>query len=138
MTEGPRSVDEWMRAGAAAPDTADGRFTTMMARVARFHAKHAFADNNGHDMGYRLALTMEELGEFSATITKGMGAAAQAEELADVLILLLGHALALEIDLEGAFHAKLDEVMQRPARTGSLGVRVTRWSPPEAGSDECA
>jgi len=34
---------------------ADGRFDTMMARVARFHDKHDFAnpDNNGHDMSYQ-------------------------------------------------------------------------------------
>ena len=44
----------------------DGSFRTMMARTARFHRKHDFDDpiSNGHDMGYRLALTMEELGEF--------------------------------------------------------------------------
>ena len=30
------------------------------------------AENNGHDMGYRIALTVEELGsELSAAITKG-------------------------------------------------------------------
>lgn len=100
-----------------------------MAEVARFHHKHAFAENNGHDMGYRLALTIEELGEFAAAVTKGMARPALAEELADVLILVVGHALALEIDLEAAFRAKLATVMRRPARTGRLGVRVTEWTP---------
>ena len=28
----------------------------MMKKVAAFHAKHDFAGQNGHDMGYRLSL----------------------------------------------------------------------------------
>tara|TARA_B100000214_G_C23804648_1_gene552034 strand:+ start:248 stop:709 length:462 start_codon:yes stop_codon:yes gene_type:complete len=106
----------------------DGRFDTMMARVARFHDKHAFAENNGHDMGYRLALTIEELGELAAAVTKGKPKEDLEEELADVLILILGHALAMEVDLEKAFHTKLDRVMQRPSITGRLGIRVTEYS----------
>ena len=78
-TERPVNVEQWMESGAAervlavgesdvAHILADGRFDTMMARVARFHDKHDFAnpDNNGHDMGYRLALVIEELGEVLA------------------------------------------------------------------------
>ena len=40
--------------------------------LAAFHSKHNFAsdENNGHDMGYRISLTIEELGELSASITK--------------------------------------------------------------------
>ena len=41
----------------------------MMKKVAAFHAKHDFAGQNGHDMGYRLALTIEELGELAAAVT---------------------------------------------------------------------
>ena len=43
----------------------------MMKKVAAFHHKHDFEANNGHDMGYRIALTVEELGEFAAAVTKG-------------------------------------------------------------------
>ena len=52
----------------SAGELIDGSFRTMMARTARFHRKHDFDDpiSNGHDMGYRLALTMEELGEFAS------------------------------------------------------------------------
>ena len=85
-------------------------FTQMLNRVRAFHEKHKFAENNGHDMAYRLLLTMEELGE-----------------LADLLILTLGHAIAMDLDLEAAFDAKLEEVMQRPAIEGDLGVRVTNY-----------
>ena len=42
-----------------------------MNKVAAFHHKHDFEANNGHDMGYRIALTVEELGEFAAAVTKG-------------------------------------------------------------------
>ena len=50
------------------------------------------------------------------------------EELADLLILILGHSLAMEVDLEGEFHKKMDRVMTRKARTGKLGIRVTEYS----------
>lgn len=101
-----------------------------MCRVARFHAKHDFAspDNNGHDMGYRLALMIEELGELSAAITKRKPAEEAAEELADVFILTLGNALAMEVDLEAVFHQKMDRIMQRKARRGNLGIRVTEYT----------
>ena len=59
-----RSVDEWM-----ASDEQD-EWSIMMRKVAAFHHKHDFAGNNGHDMGYRIALTVEELGELAAAITK--------------------------------------------------------------------
>ena len=79
-------------------------------------------------MGYRIALTVEELGELSAAITKGKSDEEAAEELADLLILLLGHSLAMEVDLEEEFHKKMDKVMTRKARKGKLGIRVTDYS----------
>ena len=89
-----------------------------------------FADpeNNGHDMGYRIALTVEELGEFAAAITKGKPLEEAAEELADLLILLMGHSLAMKVDLESEFHRKMDRIMQRKARRGNLGIRVTEYT----------
>ena len=38
-----------------------------------------------------------------------------AEELADILILILGHSLALKIDLYEQFCMKIDKIMERPA-----------------------
>ena len=86
-----------------------------MSRVAVFHQKHSFAseESRGHDMGYRIALTVEELGELSAAITKGKSMKHISEELADLLILLLGHSLAMDIDLECEFHKKMDKIMMR-------------------------
>ena len=79
-------------------------------------------------MGFRIALTVEELGELSAAITKGKPDEEAAEELADLLILLLGHSLAMDVDLEEEFHKKMDKVMTRKARKGKLGIRVTDYS----------
>ena len=117
----PFSVESWL----ASED--EDVWTGMMKRVAAFHHKHDFAGNNGHDMGYRIALTVEELGELSAAITKGKPLAECAEEMADILILLMGHSIAMKIDLKSAFEMKYSRIMQRKALTGRLGVRVTEY-----------
>ena len=79
------SVDDWLQVEHG--EGPDGSWPTMMARVAKFHHKHKFADdeNHGHDMGFRIALTVEELGELSAAITKGKPDEEAAEELADLV-----------------------------------------------------
>ena len=118
-----RSVEQWMN---HEPQT---EWDVMMKKVAAFHAKHDFAGQNGHDMGYRLALTIEELGELAAAVTKGKPLEECAEEMADVLILLMGHSLAMELDLKAAFEKKYTRIMQREALQGRLGVRVTEYRP---------
>ena len=121
-------VDDWLSVEHS--NVPDGSWLTMMSRVASFHHKHRFSSegNHGHDMGYRIALTVEELGELSAAITKGKPDEEAAEELADLLIRLLGHSLAMEVDLEEEFHKKMDKVMTRRATKGKLGIRVTDYS----------
>ena len=128
----PVSVDDWIQ--IEAQNSPDGSWHTMMSRVAAFHHKHAFAseENHGHDMGYRGALTVEELGEFAAAITKGKPDEEAAEELADLMILILGHSLAMKIDLESEFHKKMDKIMTRKARRGRLGIRVTEYTGDES------
>lgn len=120
-----RSVDDWL-----VSDESD-EWSKMMRKVAAFHHKHDFAGNNGHDMGYRIALTVEELGELAAAVTKGKPIEECAEEMADVLILLMGHSLAMKIDLKSAFESKYEKIMQRPAIRGRLGIRVTEYSSEE-------
>ena len=115
------SVTDWV---AHKPE---GEWEIMMKKVAEFHHKHNFAGKNGHDMGYRIALTVEELGELSAAITKGKPLQECAEEMADILILLMGHSIAMKIDLKSAFEKKYERIMQRKALTGRLGVRVTEY-----------
>lgn len=118
-----RSVEQWMNHDPL------NEWEAMMKKVAAFHAKHDFAGQNGHDMGYRLALTIEELGELAAAVTKGKPLEECAEEMADVLILLMGHSLAMEVDLKAAFEKKYSRIMQRKALQGRLGVRVTEYRP---------
>ena len=118
-----RNVDQWMDY-----DPQD-EWESMMKRVAVFHHKHDFAGQNGHDMGYRMALTIEELGELAAAITKGKPLEECAEEMADVLILLMGHSLAMGIDLKAAFEKKYLRIMKREALQGRLGIRVTEYRP---------
>ena len=101
----------------------------MMKKVAKFHHKHDFESKNGHDMGYRIALTVEELGELSAAVTKGKPLDECAEEMADILILLMGHSLAMKLDVKAAFEKKYARIMQREALTGRLGIRVTEYKP---------
>ena len=120
-----RNVEDWL-----ASDESD-EWSKMMRKVAAFHHKHDFAGNNGHDMGYRIALTVEELGELAAAVTKGKPIDECAEEMADVLILLMGHSLAMKIDLKSAFESKYEKIMQRPAIRGRLGIRVTEYSSEE-------
>jgi len=115
------NVEDWV---AHEPSN---EWETMMKKVAHFHHKHDFAGKNGHDMGYRIALTVEELGELSAAITKGKPIEECAEEMADIMILLMGHSIAMEIDLKSAFEKKYARIMQRKALAGRLGVRVTEY-----------
>jgi len=123
----PLSVEDWISSEKFI--SPDGLWTSMMSRVASFHSKHEFSkpENKGHDMGYRIALTVEELGEFSAAITKGKPKKAISEELSDLLILTMGHALALEIDLEKEFHNKMNVIMKRKSKITDLGIRVTGY-----------
>ena len=51
--------------------------------------------------------------------------------MADILLLLMGHSLAMEIDLKAAFESKYAKIMNRPSRQGRLGLRVTEYSPDE-------
>ena len=76
---------------------------------------------------YRVALMTEELGEISEAITKGKGKDALAEECADLLILLVGTAIAADLDLNATFWSKMDELMQREAKMVDGRVRVSRF-----------
>ena len=62
-----RGVEDWISSHE------DDEWSKMMRKVAAFHHKHDFAGNNGHDMGYRIALTVEELGELAAAVTNVCG-----------------------------------------------------------------
>jgi len=99
----------------------------MLAAVQRFHEKHRFREFGGEEMLYRVVLMTEELGEIAESVTKGHTTDALAEELADLLILVLGSEIALGVDLNSAFWEKLKKIEARPARTIGGRVRVSEF-----------
>ena len=99
----------------------------MMAAVQAFHDKHRFRETGGEEMTYRIALMAEELGEISACVSKGKGDEELAEEVADLLILLLGTAIARDFDLNEAFWQKMEKLMQRQARMVDGRIRVSEF-----------
>ena len=72
-------------------------YAEMLAVVQAFHEKHKMRRHGGEDLPYRVALMAEELGEISACVTKGKTQEALAEACADLLILLIGTAIVLDI-----------------------------------------
>jgi len=115
-------------------DSRAGSFEAMLDEVRAFHAKHRFAERGGEDMVYRVALMAEELGEISACVSKGKSKAELAEECADLLILLLGNAIAADFDLARAFRDKMDAINRRGSRIVDGRVRVSNWQ----GANESA
>ncbi len=99
----------------------------MLAAVQAFHDKHRFREQGGEEMTYRIALMAEELGEISSCVTKGKSQEELAEEVADLLILVMGTAIAKEFDLNHAFWQKMERLMQRQARIVEGRVRVSEF-----------
>ena len=102
-------------------------YASMLATVKSFHEKHDFSGTGGEDMVYRIALMAEELGEMSSCVTKGKGMEEMAEETADLLILVLGTAIAGNFDLLEAFWSKMEKLMQRDARMIDGRIRVSEF-----------
>ena len=99
----------------------------MLAKVQTFHDKHDFKNTGGEDLTYRVALMAEELGEISSCITKGKSKENLAEETADLFILLLGTAIAADVDLNQAFWDKMDKIMQRESKMIDGRIRVSEF-----------
>lgn len=110
-------------------------FQQMMEVVRAFHAKHRFAERGGEDMVYRVSLMAEELGEISACVSKGKSKAELAEECADLLILLLGNAIAADFDLQRAFYEKMRKINARGSRVIDGRVRVSNFTDTASGDD---
>ena len=102
-------------------------FEKMLAEVRAFHAKHELNLHGGEDMVYRLALMSEELGEISECVTKGKPKKKLAEECADLLILLLGNAIAADFDLKRAFWDKMNEISKRDSKMINGRIRVSSF-----------
>jgi NTP pyrophosphatase (non-canonical NTP hydrolase) len=100
-------------------------WAAMLAAVQAFHDKHRFRETGGEEMTYRVALMAEELGEVSACVTKGRPRDELAEEVADLLILVMGTAIARDFDLNQAFWDKMAQLMQRRSRVIDGRIRVS-------------
>jgi NTP pyrophosphatase (non-canonical NTP hydrolase) len=100
-------------------------YAAMLSAVQQFHDKHDFRHTGGEDLTYRVALMAEELGEISACVSKGKPREALAEECADLLILLLGTAIAGEFDLNKGFWDKMETLSRRSARMIGGRIRVS-------------
>lgn len=99
----------------------------MMEAVQAFHDKHDFKNSGGEELNYRVALMAEELGEISSCVTKGKSTEALAEEVADLLILLMGTDIAAGFDLNKAFWEKMEKLMQRESRMIDGRIRVSEF-----------
>jgi NTP pyrophosphatase (non-canonical NTP hydrolase) len=99
----------------------------MMESVQAFHLKHDFKNTGGEELTYRIALMAEELGEISSCVTKGKDKAELAEEVADLLILVMGTAIAAEFDLSQAFWDKMAKLDKRKSKMINGRIRVSEF-----------
>jgi len=99
----------------------------LVEAVREFHRKHDLKNRGGEEMAHRMNLIMEEIGEICQCLTKGRPRRQLIEEHADLLILLLGNAVALDFDLEKAFWEKMRKIMRRSSRLVNGVVRVTDY-----------
>ena len=102
-------------------------YGAMLAAVQAFHDKHELKAKGGEELIYRVALMSEELGEIAACVSKGKGAAALAEECADLLILLIGTAIAGDFDLNAAFWRKMESLSGRSGKIVDGRMRVSEF-----------
>lgn len=102
-------------------------YQAMLAAVEAFHQKHRFRETGGEEMTYRIALMAEELGEISSCVTKGKSKQALAEEVADLLILVMGTAIAEDLDLNQAFWEKMEKLSLRQSRMINGRIRVSEF-----------
>ena len=102
-------------------------YADMLAEVQAFHSKHDFKGKGGEDLTYRVALMAEELGEIAEAVTKGKPVEDLAEETADLLILLIGTAIAADFDLKQAFWDKMNKIQSRKSRMIDGRIRVSEF-----------
>lgn len=102
-------------------------YQEMLTAVQAFHDKHRFRETGGEEMTYRVALMAEELGEISSCVTKGKSKDSLSEEVADLLILVMGTAIAQGFDLNQAFWDKMHKLEKRDARMINGRIRVSEF-----------
>lgn len=106
----------------------DANLIHMLEAVRQFHISNGFdvATKSQETMLYRMSLLMEELGEISQCLTKGKGNIA--EEHAELLILLLGNCITMDIDIVTAFWDKYRIIVERKGKKVGKFSRVSEWN----------
>ncbi len=102
-------------------------YNDMLGAIQSFHNKHDFKGTGGEDLPYRVALMAEELGEISSAVTKGKSTDQLAEECADLMILVMGTAIAADFDLKESFWKKMDKLMKRKSKMINGKIRVSEF-----------
>ena len=102
-------------------------YKEMLAKVQAFHDKHDFKRTGGEELTYRIALMAEELGEVSECVTKGKPVEELSEEVADLLILIMGTGIAADFDLNRAFWEKMDKLMVREGKMIDGRIRISEF-----------
>ena len=103
-------------------------YQEMLSAVEAFHDKHQLREKGGEEMTYRISLMAEELGEISSCVTKGKPKEELAEEVADLLILVMGTAIAQDFDLNNAFWQKMEKLNKRDSRMVDGRIRVSEFT----------
>lgn len=84
--------------------------------IQAFHDKYEMKDTNNEDMTFRLNLMIEELGELAQAITKGKGREDVIEENIDLLNLVIGNFISLDVgydEMDKTFWKKHAKIMDR-------------------------
>ena len=69
----------------------------------------------------------DELGEIGVAITKSKSKGLLAEQVADLFILIIGTGVAADFDLNQAFWAKMEKIMQRESMMVNGRIRVSEF-----------
>ncbi|MDR3559057.1 MAG: nucleoside triphosphate pyrophosphohydrolase family protein [Candidatus Pacebacteria bacterium] len=96
----------------------------------KFHRKFKMKGTNNEDMGFRLNLMTEELGELAQAVTRGKSRAEIFEENIDLLNLILGNFVSLGAklsDIDKVFWQKHEKIMNREIKTINGKLRVSHY-----------
>ncbi|MFC1622976.1 pyrophosphatase [Patescibacteria group bacterium] len=96
-----------------------------------FHDKFEMKGTNNDDMGFRLNLLIEELGELAQAFTKGKSKEDMIEENIDLLNLVIGNFVSMGVsvdEVDEAFWKKYEKIMNRKKKKTKRGhYRVSEF-----------
>ncbi|HBI17632.1 MAG TPA: pyrophosphatase [Candidatus Moranbacteria bacterium] len=96
--------------------------------IEMFHKKHKMKGTNNEEMGFRLNLMTEELGELAQAVTKGKPKKDFIEENVDLFNLIIGNMISTGVTLEEfdkIFWKKWEKIMNRKKKKVNGKFRVS-------------